>query len=104
MWYIFLYKCEISKAIWFKTMGWIFDRTQTQIFFSMENILFGFQEQRNDALNCILIVVKHQLFWYKLNGKVPRFEMIKQKVTQCYNDEKYICNVSDKQEMFDKNG
>ena len=72
----FFYKCEITKEIWSKIMRWISDRTQTQIVFCIENILFGFQEQRNDALNCILIVVKHQLFWYKLNGKVPRFEMI----------------------------
>ena len=98
----FLYKCKFSQEIWSKTMGWIFDCSQICVIFSMENILFGFQEQRNDALNCILIVIKYQLFWFKLNGKLPSFEMVKQKVIQYHNDEKYVFNVSGKQEKFHK--
>ena len=48
-----------------KKIRWIFARTQIQIVFSMENSLFGFEEEKNDALTCIILLSSINYFWNK---------------------------------------
>ena len=90
----FFYKCEISRKIWNETTNWIYERTQVRIEFTLENIIFGFEDKRNDALNCIVTLIKQQMFIYKLNNKIPSFNIMTKRVLQYYEDEKYIQIIS----------
>ena len=60
------------------------------ILFTLQNIMFGFEDKTNDALKCIVISIKQQMFICKLNSMVPLFDMLKKKVLQYYKDDKYI--------------
>ena len=96
----FFYDCEISKFIWKETEKWINRGSLVQIKFNLRNVIFGFEEKRNDALNCIVILIKQQLFVQKLNNKMPIFNTIKKKVIQYYEDEKYINYISGTHSKF----
>ena len=90
----FLYECEISTNIWKETEYWINDCSHVHVKFSLHNIIFGFEEKRNDALNCLVCIVKQHLFLQKLNSKIPVFAHIKKKILQYYEDERYISSIS----------
>ena len=79
---------------------WINRGSLVQIKFNLRNVIFGFEEKRNDALNCIVILIKQQLFVQKLNNKMPIFNTIKKKVIQYYEDEKYINYISGTHSKF----
>ena len=61
-------------------MKWINDSSRVQIEFNLENVIFGFEDKRNDALNCMLAVIKLQLFFQKFNNKIPNFSSFKMKI------------------------
>ena len=55
--YTFFCECEFTKQIWNKTSQWIYECTRLEIEFTKEKIIFGFEEKRNDALNCIVTLI-----------------------------------------------
>ena len=73
----FFYNCEISKSIWNETVKWINEGSRLEIEFNLENVFFGFEDKRNDALNCMVTLIEHQLFVQKLNNKIPNFSSLK---------------------------
>ena len=66
----FFYFCNFSRNIWSKIETWISSPMFT-LKFTPQNILFGYKEKRNDALNCIIIL--H--LWYEWEKKRFYFEM-----------------------------
>ena len=62
--------------------------------FRLNNIIFGFEEKRNDALNCLVVIIKQHLFLQKLKSKIPVFASIKKRIIQYYEDERYISSIS----------
>ena len=66
----------------------IYECTRLEIEFTKEKIIFGFEEKRNDALNCIVTLIKKQMFLEKLNNKTPVFGIMKKKIIQYYEDER----------------
>ena len=91
---LFFCECEFTKQIWNKTSQWIYECKRLEIEFTKEKIIFGFEEKRNDALNCIVTLIKKQMFLEKLNDKTPVFGIMKKMIIQYYEDERYICNIS----------
>ena len=70
---------------WWKNEG-----CRLQIKFNLENVIFGFEDKRKDALNCMVTLIKHQLFVQKLNNKIPNFSSLKKKIIHYYEDERYV--------------
>ena len=93
-------ECEFTKQIWNKTSQLIYECTRLEIEFTKEKIIFGFEDKRNDALNCIVTLIKKQMFLEKLNNKTPVCGIMKKKIIQYYEDERYICNISGAHRKF----
>ena len=62
------YYCEYSKAIWIAAENWITSAQSINISFSVQNVLLGFGEQRNDVLTLITVLIKQQLFIWRCNN------------------------------------
>ena len=71
---IFFYYCEYSKAFWIAAENWITSAQSVNISFSVQNVLLGFGEQRNDVLTLITVLIKQQLFICRCNNRLPVFE------------------------------
>ena len=82
--------CHYSNVIWSKLESWILDNTGQKIILSNQNKLFGFCGLNNNALNCILIVVRREICFAKSQNKLPLFEKIISALKLYYEMEKYI--------------
>ena len=59
--------CIHSNVIWSRIEAWIFQNTREVIILTYENKLFGFCGTNNNALNCIMMIVrKRDIFWSRL--------------------------------------
>ena len=95
----FFYFCNFSRNIWSKIETWISSPLFT-LKFTPQNILFGYKEKRNDALNCIIILVKQQLYFSRLNKTIPDFKKIQKVIQTYYLDECYIYDMNGKRKDF----
>ena len=66
-------KDQKTKAIWIAAENWITSAQSINISFSMQNVLLGFGEQRNDVLTLITVLIKQQLFICRCNNRLPVF-------------------------------
>ena len=82
--------CNCSNEIWLKFEYWIFRYTGKRITLTNQNKLFGFCGSSNIALNCILIVIRREIFLAKLRNQLPDFDVILSAVKRYYEMEKYI--------------
>ena len=94
--------CNYSNIIWSKLECWILNSTGVKITLSNQNKLFGFCGLNNNALNCILIVVRQEIYFAKLQNKLPLFEQIVSAVRRYYEMEKYIYQTNLKERKFVK--
>ena len=92
--------CQYSNVIWSKLERLIQDSTGEKITLSNQNKLFGFRGRNNNALNCILIVVRREIYAAKLQNKLPLFEQIIAAVRRYYEMEKYIFQSNIKERKF----
>ena len=98
--HIFFYECKYSRAIWIATENWLSTAQTIPTPFSIQNILLGFTEQRNDILTLITVLIKQQLFNCRCNNNLPVFATIVKHITQYYNDEKYFYYIKNNQQGF----
>ena len=82
--------CNYSNEVWSKLEFWIFRNTGERIKFTNQNKLFGFCGSNNNALNCVLMVVRQEIFSAKLRNQLPSFDIILSAVKRYYEMEKYI--------------
>ena len=97
---IFFNECQYSKAIWSAAENWITTAQSVNISFSMQNVLLGFGEQRNDVLTLITVLIKQQLFICRCTNRLPVFRKIIAHITQYYNDERYLYAINNKEQQF----
>ena len=95
----FFYFCTFSRNIWSKVEKWISSPMFT-LNLTPQSILFGYKEKRNDALNCITVLVKQQLFYSRLNKTLPDFKKIQKVLRTYYLDECYVCDIIGKRKEF----
>ena len=95
-------ECTLSNNIWSELEKWILLKTGFKIEFKRENILFGFQGQNNQALNCLSFVVKRTLYRNKVQNKIPYFSQFKSSITTYYKHEKLIADSKCRSENFKK--
>ena len=95
-------ECYCSKIIWSKLEEWIFRKTGNRLKFEKENIVFGFKGPHNDALNCIIIVVKKVIYSNRFQNKLPIFVKCKSAIIDYYKKEKYVADSNCKGFNFDK--
>ena len=82
--------CNYSNEVWSKLEFWIFRNTGERIKLTNQNKLFGFCGSNNNALNCVLMVVRQEIFSAKLRNQLPSFYIILSAVKRYYEMEKYI--------------
>ena len=82
--------CNYSNEVWSKLEFWIFRNTGERIKLTNQNKLFGFCGSNNNALNCVLMVVRQEIFSAKLRNQLPSFDIILSAVKRYYEMEKYI--------------
>ena len=98
--HIFCY-CIHTTEIWSKLEYWL-SRNNVLIKFRNQNKLFGFHGNNNSALNCIMIIVRKEIFAAKCKQCLPVFENIISAIKCYYNMEKYICKTNLKEQKFVK--
>ena len=99
---IFFYLCNVTKFIWGSFTDWLHNLTSFRINISLVHILFGFIEKRNDALNCLIIWTKQQLYSARIQKTIPTFQTIKQYIRKCYTNERQVSIFENKIDKFDR--
>ena len=87
--HVFCY-CPYSNIIWSKFEYWVLHNTGEKVILTNQNKLFGFCGFNNSALNCILMVIRQEIFKAKLQNQLPSFDRIISAVKCYYEMEKYI--------------
>ena len=95
-------KCEYISRIWLSFERWIEDKTGEHIVLTDQHKLFGFKGSNNSALNCILIIIKQEIYAAKFRNILPTFTLIKVSVIDYYEKEKYIAFVNRRVTQFFK--
>ena len=98
----FFYYCNVTKLIWSRLTDWLYNVTRCRIEFSLIHVLLGFIEKRNDALNCVIIWTKQQLYFARIQKTIPTFITIKQCIRNCYLNERQVSILANKTDKFDK--
>ena len=93
--------CIYSNEIWSKLEAWL-SRNNVHIKLTNQNKLFGFYGRSNNALNCIMIIVRKEIFAAKCKNCLPVFEQIMSAIKSYYDMEKYICKTNLKEKKFMK--
>ena len=93
--------CIYSNEIWSKLELWL-SRNAIHIKLTNQNKLFGFYGRNNSALNCIMIIVRKEIFTAKCKNCLPVFEQIMSAIKSYYDMEKYICKTNLKEKKFMK--
>ena len=94
--------CPFVNMIWSKFEEWVFNKANIKIKLTNQNKLFGLIGSQNKALNCILIILRKEVFTAKCKNQVPSFEKIFSSVKNYYDMEKYIARTSLKENLFKK--
>ena len=98
----FFYSCNVTKLIWSCLTDWLTIVTRCRIKLSLIHVLLGFIEKGNDALNCIIIWTKQQLYFSRLQKSVPSFRTIKQYIKNSYTNERQVSIFAKTTDKFDK--
>ena len=93
--------CIHTNEIWSRLELW-FSRNNVQIKISNQNKLFGFYGKNNGALNCIMIIVRKEIFAAKCKHCLPVFDHIMSEIKSYYDMEKYIFKTNLKEKKFIK--
>ena len=94
--------CTHVKPIWDMLENWISTGTRNVIKFSLQDKLFGLRGSNNYALNCILIVVRQNIYNFKIKKQLPVFDNIKMLITKYFKNEKYIAVSNCRINKFEK--
>ena len=97
----FFYQCHVVNLIWGRFTDWLYNLTSFRINLFVVHVLFGFIEKRNDALNCLIIWTKQQVYSARIRKIIPTFETIKQYIRKCYKNERQISIMENKTHKFD---
>lgn len=79
-----------SKLIWSCLTDWLTIVTRCRIKLTLIHVLLGFIEKRKDALNCIIIWTKQQLYFSRIQKSVPSFRTIKKYIKNSYTNERQV--------------
>ena len=93
--------CIHTNEIWSRLELWL-SRNNVQIKISNQNKLFGFYGKNNGALNCIMIIVRKEIFAAKCKQCLPVFDHIMSEIKSYYDMEKYIFKTNLKEKKFIK--
>ena len=94
----------MTKKIWRSFTDWLHNLTSFRINISFAHILFGFIEKRNDALNCLIIWTKQQLYSVRIKKTIiPTFQTIKQYIRKGYTVERQVSMFENKIENLLEN-
>ena len=86
-----LWDCTFAFQAWQKLFNWLHDKTNVNINFTIEEILFGNNDSDNfKAYNTIFIVTKYCIYSDKCNETLPNFEKIVKKIKYIHAAEKKI--------------
>ena len=93
--------CTHSDVIWSRLEQWL-SRNNLHVKLTNRNKLFGFYGCNNSALNCILMIVRREIYSAKCKKQLPLFENIISAVKCYYDMEKYIAQTNLKETKFRK--
>ena len=99
--HIFCY-CPFVNTVWSKLEQWVLNKANIKIKLTNQNKLFGLIGNQNKAFNCILIIVRKEIFTAKCSNQLPLFEKICSAIKKYYEMEKYIARTNLKENLFEK--
>ena len=94
--------CKCIGRIWSWLERWLFDKTGQHIVFTDQRKIFGFKGSNNSALNCILIILRQEIYSAKLRTNIPSIQMIKHAIQEYYKKEQFIARVQYRETQFHK--
>ena len=94
--------CPYTEKIWLELEKWVDTKTGFKIKFTNENKLFGLLGMHNAALNCIMIIVRREIYFAKCKNQILSFEKMLLMAKMYYDMEKYIARTNQKEKNFDK--
>ena len=80
---------QFITRIWSRIERWIEDKTGEHIILNDQHKLFGFKGSNNSALNCILIIIRQEIYSAKLRNILPSFSLIELSIKDYYKERAY---------------
>ncbi len=86
-----LWECQVAQHIWQNLKDWLHERNKINVIFSLENIVFNnVIKNPVDCVNTITLIAKQYIYSSRCLKELPNVHVLKQKITNIYNIEKYI--------------
>ena len=87
-----LYDCPLANNIWLAIENWLNNSINSIVYFDKESILLG--NPKNAIItNCIILIVKHEIYMKKWNGNLLSLPRIKTTIKSHMDLDMYLGNV-----------
>ena len=91
------WECTFTAQIWDRLFNWINHVSQTNINFTLKQIMLGIEDPNNFSVyNTIFIITKQFLYSSRCYEEIPIFEKLQVKIKEMYQVEKYIASKRNK--------
>ena len=96
--------CDRICPLWNDLSNWICEQTKIKIAFSLESVLLGYTGcmPYNNAINCIILVVKFFIYKCKMERRFPDFPGIQSYLKYHYTIEKFACSFYHQDKILSK--
>ena len=99
----FFWHCQTAQFIWQNVETWVKQKTNRNITFTLENTMFCDTVKKPiDCVNTIVLITKQYLYSARCLKQIPNFDILKQKIINIHNIEKYIAVSNDKLKKHNK--
>ena len=97
-------ECQNAKDLWAKIAEYIYNKIHLHINFSSFDILFGYMnfDQNRVPINTLLLVTKKYIFDCCSRNNFLSLSVLKHRLQQIYEEEKYVAHISHKEKTFSK--
>ena len=101
--HIFIH-CNKIHIFIMEVKNWIFEKTKFELHLYPKSIILGITNniEGTSALNFILLIMKHYIYWSKIENKNPNLYTFKLYLKQHWESEKYANYLSNNNWNFDK--
>ena len=95
--------CKTAKHLWNNVKQWVAQKTGKNIVFTLENIILNnITKKPIDSINMICLVVKQYIYSARCLRTIPNFQILKPKIIEYHNVEKYLAKSKGKLEKHNK--
>ncbi len=98
-----IWECNIAQHLWNNVTQWVAQKTGKNVVFSLGNVILNnVTKNPIDSINMICLIVKQYIYSSRCLKIIPNFKILKQKIVQYHNVEKYLAISKAKLEKHNK--